>query len=161
MVRSPTMPAPVQSVIAIDAPAKDVFAVVLDVDAYPAWNPFTPRMSVRSRDLAVGVELDLDCQMTEDELLVGEREVILALDPERFRMCMGTSRKRGRPGIRSYRWQICEPIDARRTRFWNFELFEGPLAPLVSLLYREKLGRAFDGFVKALKQQVEATPKLS
>lgn len=151
------MTVPVHKVIAIDAPASEVFEVVLDFDVYPAWNPFTPRVSLRTSDVREGAEFSLDCQMTDSELLVGEREVILTLDHVGHRMCMGTSRTRGRPGIKSYRWQICEPMDAKRTRFWNFESFEGPLAPIVSLLYREKLARAFDTYGRALKERVERT----
>ena len=152
-----SMPA-ISAEVVIAAPPERVFAAVIDLDAYPAWNRFTPWIGLRSADLAVGAELDLDCQMTDRELLRGEREVILALDRERWRFCMGTSRKRGRPGVRSARWQRCEPLGDARTRFVNAEEFSGPLAPLVWLLYHRKLRAAFERYCADLKRHVETAP---
>lgn len=150
----PPMPAIRSEVVIAAAPAR-VFAAVTDLDAYPRWNRFTPRISLRTADLAVGAELDLDCQMTARELLRGEREVILAVDRERWRFCMGTSRTRGRPGIRSARWQRCEPLGPERTLFLNSEEFSGPLAPLVWLLYQRALRAAFVRYCADLKAYVE------
>lgn len=145
----------IDSEILIDAPPAAVWRVITDLDRYPAWNRFTPRITLATRDLAVGAELDLDCQMTPRKLLRDEHEVILALEPERFALCMGTSRTRGRPGIVSYRWQICEDASAGRTRFLNHEEFQGPLAPLVHLLYARKLRRAFAGYCQDVKARAE------
>jgi uncharacterized protein YndB with AHSA1/START domain len=146
---------PVQSEILIEAPPRRVFEVLLDVDRYPQWNPFTPWISVSSQEFEVGREFDLHCQMTPRQLLENEREVVLALDRHRLQLCMGTSRTRGRPGIRSFRWQRCFPADGGGTRFVNSERFEGPLAPLVYLLYGRKLARAFEVYGRALKRRAE------
>ena len=145
---------PVRVTRHIAAPPEDVFAVILVVVRYPEWNPFTPRMTVRTDEMVVGQECDLDCQMTETELLEGEREVVLALDRERFHFCMGTSRTRGRPGIRSFRWQKCEPSPGGGTDFENHESFHGPLGPLVHLLFRKRLKRAFENYCVALEARV-------
>lgn len=138
----------------IQAPPSRVFAVILDVDRYPEWNRFTPRWDLKTADVAVGAEFELDCQMTASQLLEGEREVILELDRERLHFCMGTSRKRGRPGIRSYRWQKCEPTADGGTHFINYEYFEGPLGPLVYLLFRKRLRRAFADYCDDLERRV-------
>jgi hypothetical protein len=145
---------PVRVTRHIAALPEDVFAVILDVDRYPEWNPFTPRMTVRTDEMVVGKEFDLDCQMTETELLEGEREVVLALDRERFHFCMGTSRTRGRPGIRSFRWQKCEPSSGGGTDFENYESFHGPLGPVVHLLFRKRLKHAFESYCLALEARV-------
>jgi len=131
-----------------------VFDVILDVDRYPEWNFFTPRMTMRSDEVAVGKEFELDCQMTETQLLTGEREVVLALDREKLHFCMGTSRTRGRPGIKSFRWQKCEPAPDDGTQFANYESFHGPLGPIVHLLFRKRLKRAFEKYCVALEDRV-------
>ncbi len=143
------------SEVLVDAPPQAVWEVLVDLDRYPEWNRFTPRIGLKSRDLKVGAELDLDCQMTERELLRDEREVILAMEPDRHAFCMGTSRTRGRPGIKSFRWQICEDAGDGRTRLVNFEQFHGPLAPLVHFLYARKLAAAFERYCRDLKARVE------
>jgi uncharacterized protein YndB with AHSA1/START domain len=138
----------------IAAPPEAVFDVILDVDRYPEWNFFTPRMTMRSDEVAVGKEFELDCQMTDTQLLAGEREVVLALDREKLHFCMGTSRARGRPGIKSFRWQKCEPAPDGGTQFANYESFHGPLGPAVHLLFRKRLKRAFEKYCVALEKRV-------
>ncbi|OHD64669.1 MAG: hypothetical protein A2176_10195 [Spirochaetes bacterium RBG_13_51_14] len=141
--------------IIIRASAERVWGIIIDFDNYHVWNTFTPRITLRSDDIMIGAEFDLDCRMTDQQLLKNEHEVILALEPENFHFCMGTSRTRGRPGIRSFRWQICEPIDAGITRFINYEEFKGPLALVVNLLYAKKLRAAFEKYCLTLKAYAE------
>ncbi|MDR9458921.1 MAG: SRPBCC domain-containing protein [Dehalococcoidia bacterium] len=143
-----------RSEIDIDAPVENVWNIIIDLERYPEWNTFTPRMG--AKQIVVGEEFLLDCQMTEKQLLRDEKEVFLAYEPERFRVCWGTSRTRGRPGIKSYRWQICEPVNDKRTHFINYEEFHGILAPLVNLLYGKKLHRAFVGYCQDLKKRAES-----
>jgi uncharacterized protein YndB with AHSA1/START domain len=145
---------PVACELLIDAPPRRVFEIITDLDRYPEWNHFTPRISLATAALRVGAELDLDCQMTESSLLRDEREVILALDRERLLFSMGTSRLRGRPGITSERVQRCEPRGAG-TWFRNAEQFTGPLAPLVYLLFARKLEAAFQRYGADLKARAE------
>jgi uncharacterized protein YndB with AHSA1/START domain len=145
---------PIRVECEIAAPPELVFQVILDVDRYPEWNVFTPRMTMRSDEVAVGKEFDLDCQMTDTQLLEGEREVVLALDREKLELCMGTSRTRGRPGIRSFRWQECHAAPGGGTHFVNYEYFEGPLGPVVYYLYRKRLRKAFERYCDALQERV-------
>ena len=145
----------IYSEIEINAPAIRIWNTITDFERYPEWNSFTPRITLSNDDFHEGAEFDLDCRMTERKLLKNEHEMILKIVPERYRFAMGTSRTRGRPGIQSYRWQICEPISDEKTRFINFEQFEGLLAPLVYYLYARKLSRAFERFCQDLKQRAE------
>ena len=138
----------------IPAPPQAVFEVILDVDRYPEWNVFTPRVTMRTDEVAVGKEFDLDCQMTDTQLLEGEREVVLALDREKLHFCMGTSRTRGRPGIKSFRWQKCEPAPNGGTHFINYESFHGPLGPIVHFFFRKRLKAAFERYCAALERRV-------
>ena len=143
-----------RSEIDIDSPVEKVWNIIIDLERYPEWNTFTPRMGVKQ--IVVGEEFLLDCQMTEKQLLRDEKEVFLAYEPERYRVCWGTSRTKGRPGIKSYRWQICEPVNDKLTHFVNYEEFHGILAPLVNLLYGKKLHRAFVGYCQDLKKRAES-----
>ena len=143
-----------RSEIDIDAPVEKVWNIIIDLERYSEWNTFTPRME--AKQIVVGEEFLLDCQMTEKQLLRDEKEVFLAYEPERYRVCWGTSRTKGRPGIKSYRWQICEPVNDKRTHFINYEEFHGILAPLVNLLYGKKLHRAFVGYCQDLKKRAES-----
>lgn len=144
----------VRSEIDIDAPVDKVWNVIIDLKRYPQWNKFTPRMSASK--IVVGEEFDLDCQMTEKQLLKNEHEVFLSYEPECYKVCWGTSRTKGRPGIKSFRWQICVPMEAERTHFVNFEEFHGMLAPVVNLFYGKKLKRAFEGYCLSLKRRAES-----
>lgn len=146
----------VYSEIIIEAPVEKVWQVITDFDAYPQWNRFTPRITLTNDRFSEGAEFDLDCRMTDKELLTDEHEMILEIDRDSYRFCMGTSRTKGRPGIRSFRWQICEPLDDNRTRYINYEKYEGWLAPLVRLLYDGKLAIAFEQYCQDLKQRVES-----
>ncbi len=145
----------IESEIIINAPPGHVWDILMDFEQYHRWNSFTPRITLRNSDVRVGAEFDLDCQMTETQLLKDEHEEILTLEPERHRFAMGTSRTRGRPGIRSFRWQICIPGENNTTFFRNYEEFDGPLALLVYFLYRKKLESAFDRFCRDLKKRAE------
>ncbi len=151
----------IRSEIIINAPPQAVWRIITDFDSYPEWNTFTPRMTLRNSDFAPGVEFDLDCRMTDRKILRNEHEMILSIDREGFRLCMGTSRTKGRPGIRSYRWQICEQIDDGSTRFINYEEFHGPLAPLVYLVYTKKLRVAFQKYCDVLKGYAEKISRSS
>ena len=144
----------VRNEIEIAAPVQKVWDIITDIERYPEWNTFCPRMSAKK--IVIGEEVDLDCQMTEKQLLKNEHEVFLAYEPEKFKVCWGTSRKRGRPGIKSFHWQECVPLDERRTRLVNYEQFYGPLSPVVNLLYGGKLRKAYDVYVQDVKKRAEA-----
>lgn len=147
----------IRAEIVINVPATAVWGIITDFDSYPQWNGFTPRITLKNSEFTEGAEFDLDCQMTDRKLLKNEHEVILVIDREGFRLCMGTSRTKGRPGITSYRWQICKPLDENRIRFINYEEFHGLLAPLVYFMYTKKLGAAFRKYCEALKAHAEGT----
>ena len=103
----------------------------------------------------MGAEFNLDCQMTDSKLLIDEKEVVLEIDPEKFLFRMGTSRKRGRPGIVSNRCQRCEPMGDSKTRYINYEEFHGFLSPIVHFLFAKKLKAAFEKHNLALKEHAE------
>lgn len=145
----------VYSEIIINAPAKLVWEVITDFESYNIWNRFTPRITLLNKNFKTGSEFDLDCRMTENELLIDEHEMILEINENEYSFCMGTSRTKGRPGIRSYRWQTCEIISPEKTKYINHERYEGFLAPIVRFLYDRKLSSAFELFCMDLKKYSE------
>jgi N-acetyl-anhydromuramyl-L-alanine amidase AmpD len=146
---------PVYTEINIDAPAALVWSIITNPDDYPSWNPFIARISLRSDDIQQGVEFDLDCQMTDSQLISNEKEVVLEVDESRRVFRIGTSRTKGRPGIASNRCQQCLE-QGHGTRYINYEEFRGALGPLVNVLYRRNLQRAFAKHNLALKRHAEA-----
>ena len=145
----------VYSEIVINAPVKIVWEIITDFEKYNEWNIFTPRITLKNKNFQTGAEFDLDCQMTDKEYLKNEHECILEINSDNYSFCMGTSRTKGRPGIRSYRWQTCEAVSSDKTRYINHERYEGPLAPVVRFLYDKKLSAAFNLFCIALKKRAE------
>ena len=145
----------IYSEIVINTPASTVWNIIIDPDSYPEWNPFIPAITLKSSELTVGSEFDLDCQMSDSKLLKNEHEVVLEVNPEKFIFRMGTSRTRGRLGIKSNRCQICEPINDTCVRYINYEEFRGILAPVVYLLYSKRLNIAFEKHNLALKARAE------
>ena len=146
---------PIYTEIEINVSAKTVWDIITDPDRYPQWNPFIPGITLKSDNIAVGTEFDLDCQMTDSKLLKNEHEVVLEINPDNFTFRMGTSGTKGRPGIVSNHCQVCQPIDEKRVRFINYEEFRGILAPLVYLLYSSRLKKAFEKHNRALKSWAE------
>jgi hypothetical protein len=146
----------IYSEIEIAAPANIVWKIITDPDQYAKWNPFIPRITLRTQNMVDGTEFDLDCRMTETQLLKNEKEVVLEIDPKEFIFRMGTSRKRGRSGIVSNRCQICKAAGEASTTYINYEEFRGPLALLVYLLYSKKLQAAFNDHNAALKKYAES-----
>ncbi len=61
-----------RSEIDIDAPVEKVWNIIIDLERYPEWNTFTPRMG--AKQIVVGEEFLLDCQMTEKQLLRDEKK---------------------------------------------------------------------------------------
>lgn len=147
---------PIYTEIMIDAPARIIWDIITDPDRYSEWNPFIPRISLKSECIVTGTEFDLDCQITDSKLLRDEHEVVLEINQDEFVFRMGTSRMKGRPGIISNRCQICQPIDDTSTRYINYEEFRGFLAPVVYFLYSGKLKKAFSKHNIALKLRAES-----
>lgn len=134
----------------IAAPPDEVFAVLVDLDGYGAWNPFTPR--VRST-LEVGAPVRLD-------VVLGPRRrtrstnVVEAVDPPHRIVWSSTLLH---PALlRTRRTQRVEPLPDGGSRYTTHEVFTGPLAPVVGLVSRRAVERGFAAVADALRDHVEA-----
>lgn len=136
--------------VEIDAPIEEVWAVLTDLDAYPDWNPFTP--SMRST-LEVGEPVDMRVRMAKLGLTVRQRETVRAVEPP-ARLVWGEDMMGGL--VRAERVQTLTDLGDGRTRYRTEDVIEGPLGPLVFLLFGPSIQAGFDGVAEALAARVRA-----
>ncbi len=83
--------------------------------------------------------------------------VMLSFNPENYDIAWGTSRIKPKfPGIKSCRRQTCKSLEEKSTLFIQDQKFEGVLTPIVVLLYKRKLDRAFQLYCENLKKYSES-----
>jgi hypothetical protein len=139
--------------VIIDAPLEKVWRALVDVENYPAWNPFTMRVETT---FVVGEPAILYVTMNEHHRRI-QREVITVFEPQH---AFAWASIMGAPFIlKANRWQIVEPLNDSRTSYRTYETFDGLLVPLVMALYRRDVQRGFDAVGSALKQYVETIPQ--
>lgn len=141
-------PRAVVASVDIQAPAREVWAVLVDFARYPEWNPFTPEVEA---ELAVGAPVRLRVSMPGRREL--ERvEQINRVEPERA-LCWGMHMGH-RALLCANRWQVLEPVRAA-TRYTTADRFSGLLVPLVMALYGGPMQLGFQQMADALKVRVE------
>jgi hypothetical protein len=137
----------------IAAPAERIWAVLVDLDGYAAWNVFTPR--VRS-SLAVGDPVHLDVVLGPRRRTRSVNHVEVVEEPHRI---VWASTLVHRRLLRTRRTQRIEPIGDSRCRYTSTETFEGPLAPLVGLVSRSAVERGFVAVAEGLRRHVETSDR--
>jgi hypothetical protein len=135
----------------VSANASDVYRLLADLEGYHAWNPFTPR--VRST-LVVGAPIELDGML--HGRMHHQVETVQIVEPGR-RLAWG-ARMGGGLLLRTRRTQTIVPIDERRCRYVSEQLLEGPLAPLIRLLFGRTIQAGFDAVGSALAAQFADRP---
>ncbi|MBX7191251.1 MAG: SRPBCC domain-containing protein [Sandaracinaceae bacterium] len=139
--------------IEIDAPASKVWSILVDLDGYPAWNPFTTRM--RST-LAIGAPMDMRVRMSRWHLTIAQRETVrevTAPEGERAgRLVWGATM----PGVVAERVQTLTPLGPSRCRYLTEDTLEGPLERLVLALFGGSLDDGFAGVAEGLKRRAES-----
>ena len=131
--------------IDIDAPLARVWDILIKVDQYEQWNPFTPCVETT---FAVGSPATLHVVMNPRHKRI-QYEMITAYEAERH-FAWASIMPLGL--LRANRWQVVEALDLERTRYRTYETFEGVLVPLVMALYRADVQRGFEAVAHALKQ---------
>ncbi|WP_410765962.1 SRPBCC family protein [Haloferax sp. DFSO60] len=135
--------------IDIDAPPTDVWAVLLDFDHYPDWNPFM-RIAGRANE---GATLTVHMQPPGGRESVFTPDVV-GCEPNRELRWLGHLFT---PGIfdGEHRFHL-EPLDGgERTRFTHAERFTGLFAGLVLRFIGEQTRAGFIEMNEALKARVE------
>ena len=136
--------------IEIDAPRERVWEILVDLDRYPAWNPFTRRVE---STLEMGASVTMDVQLRPNRRSV-QREVVTAIEPME-KVCWGM--KILVPWLlAANRCQVLSTTADGGTRYFTADEFRGVLVPLVMWLYRDSVQRGFTGVARALKARAEA-----
>lgn len=140
----------VEASVEIDAPRATVWAALVDFEAYPRWNPFTPRVST---DLEVGSPVHLGVDMP-GRAYSDRVEWVNLVEPGRT-ICWGMMI--GHPALLvANRWQELEELGPARTRYATVDRFSGLLVPMMMALYGEPMRRGFESVGAGLKRWVEA-----
>lgn len=142
------------SPVEINASAEAVWSVLIDLDSYGEWNPFTPKIESQ---LSVGSPVDLHVRLRErsstGEKLYTRREWVTAVEKPR-KLAWGTK------VIFSFlleaeKEQLITPIDEHSCSYETIDKFSGLLYPVIALLYRKRIERGFDETAAALKDRCE------
>jgi uncharacterized protein YndB with AHSA1/START domain len=136
--------------VEIDAPPAVVWAVLVDYERYPEWNPYTVRVETT---LDVGTPIDLylpDPHRPGD--LFCTREWIAVVEPPRH---LQYDTRDELDGIHAVRDQWVQPLGAERCSYRTTDTFTGPYAAVVMELQGQWVSDGFDAVAHALKQRVE------
>jgi len=134
----------------IDATPAEVWAVLVDIDRYGEWNPFTPEVKTT---LTVGEPIDMKVHMSKLGFSVQQRETVRAVEPE-ARLVWGMQMLFGL--IRAERVQTLEALEDGRTRYRTEDIIEGALEPFVRVLMGPSIQAGFDGVAAALEERFRA-----
>jgi hypothetical protein len=134
----------------IDAPAEKVWAIIMDLDKYPEWNPYTIHMQ---STLKIGDPMVMKVKMNA-LVTLDQTEHIRVLEPG-HKVCWGINTDT--PELNSgERCQWLEPLPGGGTVWRNEDLIEGTANSLVSALFGGDVQRGFDAVGVALKQRAES-----
>jgi len=134
----------------IEAPADVVWDVIMDLDSYPDWNPYTIAMK---STLRVGEPMVMTVKM--NPLITLEQTENIRVLEEGHKVCWGIDTTT--PSLNSgERCQWLEEREDGTTRYVTEDLIEGTLNPLVNLLFGNDVQVGFDAVAKALKARAES-----
>ena len=136
--------------IDIHAPAEAVWSILVDVEKYGEWNPFSTRVDTT---LEVGSPVDLYVDM--GLFKIKQPELIQAVEPPEmlaWGMTMGA-----RFLLFTRREQRLEVLGESSCRYHTNDAFNGLLAPLIVGLLGRIIRRGFNDVARALKARAEGT----
>jgi hypothetical protein len=133
----------------IAAPPALVWDVLMDLESYPLWNPYTIAME---STLRVGDPMVMAVKM--NELLTLEQIEHIRVLEAGHKVCWGIETTT--PELNSgERCQWLEALPDGGTRYVTEDLIEGLLNPVVLGLFDTDLQRGFDGVARGLKGRAE------
>jgi hypothetical protein len=126
-----------------------VWQVLTDFASFPQWNPFIRRATGEVR---VGARLDVYIQPSGASGS-GFKPTVLKVEPNRELRWLGQLLM---PGLFDGEHVfLIEPLEEKRVRFVQREVFNGMLVPLLARSLDTNTRRGFDEMNQALKMRVE------
>jgi hypothetical protein len=133
----------------IAAPPAVVWGVLMDLDNYGLWNPYTIAMK---SSLHIGDAMVMTVKMN-DLVTLEQTEYIRVLDGRKACWGIDTTSPEQNSGERC---QWLEPLPDGSTHYVTEDLIEGTLNPLVIALFGDDTRNGFNGVASALKTRAEA-----
>ncbi len=137
-------------IVEICAPIDIVWKVLVDIEKYGEWNPFTYRVET---SLKVGDPVDLYVRMPKggDQI---QRELVQIVDKPHT---LAWGMKMGFEFIlKAQRQQKIEIIDEQRCRFRTWDSFSGFMTPVVIRKFGDDMENGFNAMALALKERAES-----
>lgn len=134
--------------VEIEAPIERVWEILVDVDRYGEWNPFTNRVET---DFEIGSPVDLYVALGPFKLKQPER--IEAVEPPH--LLVWSTKVGHRVLVSARREQRLEALGETRCRYLTTDAFNGLLTPLVILLFGRLVRRGFNDMAWSLKKFAE------
>ncbi len=131
----------------IEATPAEIWAVLMDLDSYPSWNPFTIGME---STLVVGDPMVMQVQFWIGVL---EQAETIRLREDEYKVCWGIDGNAEQ--VTGERCQWMELLDNGNTLYITEDLIEGSLAPITYRLFGTDLIVGFQGVADGLKAYVE------
>jgi hypothetical protein len=141
----------VRAEIEIDAPPERVFDILADLDAYPEWNPFTPKVV---STLKIGDPVHLSVHLLSKSKQMQQVEYVTANDRP-HKLCWGANIG-ARFLCRADRCQSLSAIAQDRTHYVCSDEIRGWLTPIVLRFFGPAMQRGFEDCARALKKRAEA-----
>ncbi len=148
--------------VEIAAPIGSVWRALVELDAYPEWNPFVVAVRDRTAALAVGVTFRIHLRFADGSRASSGERVTALVPPApdggrtRARFAYRYTDLLGSLGlVRAEREHVLEQLDGGPTIYSTREHFHGLLRRFVPIA---KVQDGFDRQTAALKQRAESQP---
>ena len=144
--------------IEIDADIETVWSVLVEVDHYPEWNPFTVSVAT-TFELGSPVEMQVALRGRRNKRgeprTMHQVEYVTSFDAERRRLSWGVNVG---PAwfILADRWQQLTDLGDGRTRYETSDEFTGVGVTFMLLLMRKHVERGFGDVARGLKAHCES-----
>ena len=134
--------------ITIDAPQQLIWDMLIDLDHYADWNPFTYGYT---GSFVVGGRFMLKVRLT-DKFKLGSPEIVHLIEPpDRLAWCGDYPRWL----VAATRYQVLRPLSPTQTHYQTWETFRGALAFVVMATLGKNIERGFQDVAVALKARAE------